>query len=199
MNLNKPKIKYLKKKIKFIKMKKIVFLLGLVLLPFLSNAQSYFDSLEDEDDVTAVVVNKEMFKLMSKIDIDTDDKEAQEYISLIKNLDDLKVFVSKKSSMSSKMNNMMNQYLKKANLKELMRVKDKETNVKFYFKQGSNEDKVAELLMFVSGMKDVKVNGGEVETVLLSLTGDIDLKQISKLTKEMNIPGGEHLKKAEKK
>ena len=117
----------------------------------------------------------------------------------IKNLDDLKVFVSDNASMSSKMKNMMTQYLKKANLKELMRVKYNDTNVRFYFKQGSNEDKVAELLMFVSGIKDVKVKGDEVETVLLSLTGDIDLKQISKLTKEMNIPGGEHLKKAEKK
>lgn len=180
-------------------MKKIILLFGLVLLPFLGNSQSYFDSLEDEEGVTAVVVNKEMFKLMSKIEIDTQDPEAKEYISLIKNLDDLKVFVSDNASMSSKMKNMMTQYLKKANLKELMRVKDNDTNVRFYFKQGSNEDKVAELLMFVSGIKDVKVKGDEVETVLLSLTGDIDLKQISKLTKEMNIPGGEHLKKAEKK
>lgn len=180
-------------------MKKIALILGLIMLPLVTNAQNYFDSLEDHDDVTAVVVNKNMFKLMSKIDIDTDDPEAQEYINLIKNIDDLKVFVSKKKEVSAKMASMMSKYLKKANLQELMRVKDKDVNVKFYFKQGSNEDKVAELLMFVSGIKDVNVNGGNVETVLLTLTGDIDLKQISKLTNEMNIPGGKHLKKAEKK
>ncbi|MFD0962964.1 DUF4252 domain-containing protein [Pseudofulvibacter geojedonensis] len=180
-------------------MKKLILLLGLVLLPLVTNAQNYFDSLEENDDVTAIVVNKNMFKLMSKIDIDTDDPEAQEYISLIKNIDDLKVFVSKKPDVSAKMHDMMNQYRKKANLEELMRVKDKDANVKFYFKQGSNEDKVAELLMFVTGINDVNVNGGNVETVLLSLTGDIDLKQISKLTNEMDLPGGKHLKKAEKK
>lgn len=180
-------------------MKKIILLLGLMVLPLITNAQSYFDSLEDHDDVTAIVVNKNMFKLMSKIDIDTDDAEAKEYLNLIKNIDDLKVFVSKKPGVTTKMKNMVDQYLKKANLEELMRVKDKDANVKFYFKQGSNQDKVAELLMFVSGIKDVNVNGGNVETVLLSLTGDIDLKQISKLTNEMDLPGGKHLKKAEKK
>jgi hypothetical protein len=170
------------RKIKLKKMKKIILLLGLMVLPLITNAQSYFDSLEDHDDVTAIVVNKNMFKLMSKIDIDTDDPEAKEYLNIIKNIDDLKVFVSKKPGVTTKMKNMVDQYLKKANLEELMRVKDKDVNVKFYFKQGSNEDKVAELLMFVSGIKDVNVNGGNVETVLLTLTGDIDLKQISKLT-----------------
>ena len=35
----------------------------------------------------------------------------------------------------------------------------------------------------------------EFETVVVSLTGDIDLNQISKLTQKMNIQGGEHLEK----
>jgi hypothetical protein len=34
--------------------------------------------------------------------------------------------------------------------------------------------------------------------VIISLTGEIDLKQISKLTEKMNLPGGEHLEKANK-
>ena len=61
--------------------------------------------------------------------------------------------------------------------------------------------------MFVSGLKEmtkgqnIKINGEkrEIETVVLSLTGDIDLRQISKLTNQMNMPGGEQLKKANKK
>lgn len=180
-------------------MKKIILLFGLVLLPFLGNSQSYFDSLEDEEDVTSMIANKDMFRLLSNIDLDSSDPEAKEYIKLVESIEKISFFVSKNKTVSLKMQNMMSQYLKKANLKELMRVKDKDANVKFYYKQGSSENKVAELLMFVTGINNVNVNGGEVETVLLSLLGDIDLKQISKLTKEMNIPGGEHLKKAEKK
>jgi hypothetical protein len=53
--------------------------------------------------------------------------------------------------------------------------------------------------MLVSGMKnvDIEVNGRKFETVLLSLTGDIDLSKIGSLTRKMNLP--DELKKAGKK
>ncbi len=84
----------------------------------------------------------------------------------------------------------VNKYLKKSSLEELMRVKDKDVNVKFYIKNGKHKDHVTELLMFVSGMKnmDVDVNGRKFETVLVSMTGDIDLNKIGALTKKMNLP-----------
>jgi hypothetical protein len=201
MNLKILKIKFLNQinnQLKTSKMKKVILILGMALLPILTNAQSYFDTLEDQDGITSVIVDANMFNLMSKIDVSTDDPEANEYINLIKNITSLKVFVSKNSANTSKMQSMMNSYLKKTSLQELMRVKDGDTNVKFYMKEGSNSNKVSELLMFVKG-SDLKVDGKEIETVLLSLTGDFDLKQVSKLTKEMNIPGGEHLKKAKRK
>jgi len=43
--------------------------------------------------------------------------------------------------------------------------------------------------MFINATEDGKKQG-----VIVSLTGNIDLKNISKLTAKMNIPGGEHLK-----
>ena len=80
-----------------------------------------------------------------------------------------------------------------------MRIKDKDANVKFYIKSGKDDDHVSELLMFVTGMKnvDVDIDGRKFETVLLSLTGDIDLNKINSLTKKMNLP--EELNKAGKK
>ena len=174
-------------------MKKLVVLIAVVMLPLVTSAQDFFDSLEDNESVTSLVVNKNMFKLMSKIDVSTDDPEAKEYLNLIKNIDNLKVFATEKGAASDKMQRMMTQYLKKANLQELMRVKDEGTNVKFYMKEGSTPEKVSELLMFVKGTS-INMKGGKIETVLLSLTGDIDLKQVSKLTEKMDIPGGKHLK-----
>ena len=59
--------------------------------------------------------------------------------------------------------------------------------------------------MLVTGLKDrkelqdVDLNGHKVETVLLSLTGDIDLKKIATLTEKMNLPGGSQLGKASNK
>ena len=178
-------------------MKKISILFILILLPLFSNAQNYFDSLEDQDGVSSVIVSANMFNLMSKIDVNTKDQEAKDFLKLIKSITNLKVFVAKNKAKATQMEKMVNSYLKKTNLQELMRVKDDGTNVKFFIKEGSTPDKVAELLMFVKGT-DAVVNGKKVETVLLSLTGDFDLKQVSKLTKKMNIPGGEHLKEAKK-
>jgi hypothetical protein len=44
------------------------------------------------------------------------------------------------------------------------------------------------------------IEGGpkDKETVLMILTGDFDLNDISILTEKMNLPGGEDLKKASK-
>jgi hypothetical protein len=87
-------------------------------------------------------------------------------------------------------------------LEELMEVKDDGTEVKFYVKEGKDADHVKELLIFVNGLDKVmddkiEINGKtrKIETVVVSLTGDIDLNEISKLTDKMNIPGGKHLNK----
>ena len=84
----------------------------------------------------------------------------------------------------------MEKYLKSSSLQELMRVKDKDANVKFYIKSGKDEDHVSELLMFVTGIQNgnVQINDRKFETVLLSLTGDIDLNKIGSLTQKMNLP-----------
>jgi hypothetical protein len=187
-------------------MKKLVLILAIAILPVASFAQSIFDQFEDLDGVTSVVVNQNMFKLLSKIDVETNDPESQDYINMIQNLTSLKVLTTGDEVISAKMKSEVDRYLNKAKLQELMRVKDGDQTVKFYIKEGKNEDHVSELLMFITGLKevtkdaDVTINGQkrEFETVLLTLTGDIDLKQISKLTNQMDIPGGNQLEKAGK-
>jgi len=92
------------------------------------------------------------------------------------------------------MEDEVNKYLKNTNLEELMRVKDGDSNVKIYVKEGKSDAYVKELFMFVKDGGD----NSSGETVIISLTGDIELSQIAKLTQKMNIPGGEHLEKVEK-
>ena len=67
-------------------MKKLVMLIALVCLPLMASAQGIFDRYEDEKDVTSVVVTKNMFKLLAKIDIESDDAEVQEYMDMVNNL-----------------------------------------------------------------------------------------------------------------
>ncbi|MGB5437430.1 MAG: DUF4252 domain-containing protein [Maribacter sp.] len=171
-------------------MKNIIILIALAVLPTLGFSQSAFDKYEDLDNVSAVVVNQSMFRLLSNIDVEVDDPEAKDFMDIAKSLKNLKVFITEDKGISGDMMKTMNQYLKSAKLEELMRVKDKDANVKFYIKEGKDENHVSELLMFVTGIDkvDVEVNGRKFETVLLSLTGDIDLRKIGSLTKKMNLP-----------
>jgi hypothetical protein len=180
-------------------MKKYIVITILTLAPFFGFSQSVFDKYEDLDDVTSVVINKNMFNLLMKMDVDVDDPEAKEFMDIAKSLNGLKVFVTESTKVSSDMQATVDRYLKSSSLQELMRVKDKDANVKFYIKNGKDDDHVSELLMFITGIKntDVSINDRQIETVLLTLTGEIDLTKIGSLTKKMNLP--EELNKAEKK
>jgi len=197
MNLKQQRKKFLTVT-KLDKMKKKIIIALIAFLPFLGLSQSLFDKYEDLDNVSAVVINESMFRLLSKINVEVDDKEAQDFMDIAQNLKNLRVFITEDKKVSLDMESTMEKYLKSASLQELMRVKDKDANVKFYIKSGKDEDHVSELLMFVTGIKnmDVEIDNRKIETVLLSLTGDIDLNKIGSLTKKMNLP--EELNKAGK-
>ncbi|WP_442787503.1 DUF4252 domain-containing protein [Flavobacterium suncheonense] len=174
-------------------MKKLFLTLVIALSSTVIFAQSAFDKYDGQDNVTSVIVNKKMFELMSKVKVDASDKEAQAYMSLLKKLDNLKVFTTNSSKTASEMKSTVGSYLKSNPLDELMRVNDSGKKVNIYVKSGATSSQVKELLMFIEG---VNVKGNE--TVLLSLTGNFDLDEISALTKKMKLPGGDSLKKASK-
>lgn len=179
--------------------KKIILGLMLAMLPLFTFAQSSFDEFEDMEDVSTVVVTKKAFELMAKFDVSSESPEAKEYMNMIQNLNSLRVFATENAGIASKMKAKVNSYLKSSKLSELMRVKDKDGNVKIYIKEGRDADHVSELFMFVEGIS--KHMGGEErkpEAVIVSITGDIDLNKISELTSKMNIQGGEHLKNVKK-
>lgn len=183
-----------KLKTKFLKlnsMKKNIILFALFLIPYLSFAQNAFDKYDGQDNVSSVVVNKKMFELMSKVKMES--KEDQAYLNLIKKLDNLKVYKTSSTRISTDMRSTVDKYLSNANLEELMRVNENGKNAKIYVKS-SGGNNVKELLMFIEG-SGAKGN----ESILMSLTGDFDLNEISLLTKKMNLPGGEELNKASKK
>lgn len=175
-------------------MKKVLILLALIAIPFASNAQGIFDSFENEKDVTSVIVTKNMFKLLSKMDLDSSDPEAKEYLDMVNNLENIKIFTTDNPEVAKRMSATVVSYIKSSgSLSELMRVKDDGQNIKFYSKEGKNENFVSELLMHLDGVVD-----GSPMTVVMSITGNIDLKQIGKLTEELNVPGSTQLKNVKK-
>ncbi len=158
-------------------MKKIVTLFAIIFVSNLSFGQSLFDKLEDLDEVSAVVVNKDAFEILSEFK-GTEDNEAMEVFKMIQDLQELKVFSTENTSVAAQMESMVKTAVSKSNLTELMRVKDKDSRVKIYVKTTKNKDFVSEVLMFV---KDKNANGGAPESVIVSLTGNIDIKKMSKL------------------
>ncbi|MCZ8196809.1 MAG: DUF4252 domain-containing protein [Flavobacterium sp.] len=172
-------------------MKKVILIIAFVFVSNTFFGQAAFDKFDGQDDVTSIIVNKKMFELMSKVKMEASDKQAQQYLSLIKKLDNLKVFTTSSTRATAEMKAAAEKYTKTGGLEELMRVNDGGKNIKIMVKSGASDSQIKELLMFIDGSK-------ANETVLMSLTGNFDLDELSVLTDKMKIPGGEDLKKATK-
>jgi RNase H-fold protein (predicted Holliday junction resolvase) len=170
-------------------MKKLILVAVVILTTNTFFGQTVFDKFDGQEGITSVVVNQKMFSLLSKMDVK--DKETQQYVNLIKKLDNLKVFVTDSDKKSDEMKAVSDKYIKSSSLEELMRVNEKGKSVKIYVKSGATESQIKELLMFIEG-------SGKEETVLMSLTGNFDLDELSVLTDKMKLPGGDDLKKASK-
>jgi hypothetical protein len=174
-------------------MSKIITYLLVFVTFFISQimlSQSVFDKFDGPDDVKTIIVNKKMFEMMSKVK--ANDKETQQYVNLLKKLDNLKVFTSSSPKQIVEMRSTAEKYLKTSGMVELMRVSDGGKNVKIYMRSGATENSIKELFMFIEG------NTRDNETILFSLTGNFNLDEISALTEQMNLPGGDDLKKASK-
>ncbi len=174
-------------------MNKLVITLLLALAPFFLQSQN-FDKYEDMKDVEAMVMTSKMFKMLAKVDLSDNDPEAREYMKLIENLDRIQIYKSSNSRIMTQMAADVKSYLQKGSLEELMRINDKGQNIKFYSLPGKNDNYVKELFMYLEGSE-----GDKPMSIILSITGEIDLSQLSKLTSDLKVPGAEELKKANKK
>lgn len=172
-------------------MKKILLTSIFIMTATFGFSQSVFDKYENESSVSAMVINKSMFSLLAKFEVVAEDKETKDFIDIAKSIKSLKVFSTTDKQVAQDMSNDVTQYLKASKLTELMRFTDQKTQIKFYVKEGRDDDHVEELLMFVTGVSEIEkidINGRTIETILLSLTGDIDLNKINALITKMNLP-----------
>ena len=179
----------------------IVFVMAVMLTPLTGMAQKdVFEKYSDNSDVTYVSIKPKMFQMIAKMGINVDDAEAKAYMDMVKSITSFKTMITDNKEIAADLGKWVKS--RSSSLEELMEVKDDGTNVNFYIKEGKDADHVKELLIFVNGVdkfmeEGIEVGGKErkIETVVVSLTGDIDLNEISKLTDKMNIPGGKHLEK----
>jgi hypothetical protein len=167
-------------------------------LPLVTFGQNIFEKYADNEEVAYVSIKPRMFKMLATMGLDSDDPEAKEFLKMVNSITSFKTIATSNVKISADIQKWVG---KRSNdLEELMEVREGSSRMMFYVKSGNSDTQVKELLMFITGIQDkVKIDQTEINTVVVSLTGDIDLNQISKLTSKMDIPGGEHLKDAKKR
>ena len=71
-----------------------------------------------------------------------------------------------------------------------MSVRESDTDLNVYVKEGEVEGMLKSLLMFSKGVSnavpEAKIQGSKIEAVLLLIEGDIELDKIAKLISKMN-------------
>ena len=66
--------------------KHLLFLVVFTLTSLATYSQSIFDKYASKDEVTSVVISENMFKLFANMQLVVDDKEAQDFIDIAKNV-----------------------------------------------------------------------------------------------------------------
>ena len=163
----------------------VTLLMAILLVPLTSMAQDIFAKYDGNLDVTYVDIKPKMFQILAKMDVKVDDPEAQDYIEMVNSVTSLRAVITGKESISTDIATWVKSRSK--DLEELMEIRDDGTVVKFFVKDGKDEDHVSELLIFVNGISnqmnntDAKTNGKKrnIETVVVSLTGNIDLTKLN--------------------
>ncbi|HBH24525.1 MAG TPA: hypothetical protein DDY13_14020 [Cytophagales bacterium] len=167
------------------KMKKLSAILLLSVMSTVAFAQNdvitkLFDKYYDDENFTKVSVTSKMFELFTEVEPgDEDEKEILEAISKLKGL---KVLVADSIGNSRQLFDQSVKDVKKAGYEELMQVKDAKEDLEFLISE--SDGIIDELVMIV---------GGHKQFVILSLFGEIDLKQMSKLSKSMRVTGMKYL------
>ncbi|MFK7951541.1 MAG: DUF4252 domain-containing protein [Ekhidna sp.] len=160
----------------------IVFLgLGIVSLAQGTVVGKYMDKYAGDETFTKVSVSSKMFSLFTEMDGSTQDEK--EFLDVISKIKGMKAVVSEKVSDPKELYSSAITDVNKAGYEELMTVTDAEENVQISIKEKGG---VIEELILVAG--------GKEKFAMLSLYGEIDLKQISKLASMMRVSGMEHLK-----
>jgi len=171
-------------------MKKLIILFSLILTAS-GFAQSLFDKYEDIDQVSSVIVTDEMFKLLKEIEPES--TEAKEEISMLSELTGLKVFSTEDQKVADQMLLDTNRYISSKKMTELMRINDPDANVKFYIVKGAQPHIAKELIMILKSKKPT-----QKKTVIMLITGQVDLKKLSKLNKKVKIIDSKYLEEVEK-
>ncbi|MCH2199202.1 MAG: DUF4252 domain-containing protein [Flavobacteriales bacterium] len=168
---------------------KYVITLCLMAFSLVTFAQSavteYFSDYQEDDRFTQISVSGKMFELMTHIEGET--KEEEEMLKAISDLDAMKMVVCDNCENGYA---MYKDALKRfgSSYAELLRVENKDDNFTFLIRE--KDGMVTELVM---------IGHGTEEFIIMSLAGNIDLNQVARIGRAVDINGLEQLEHMDNK
>lgn len=145
----------------------------------------FFNKYATDESFTQVTVSGKMFSLFTNMEAET--AEDKEVLNAISKLKGLRILAKDDTRNARELYKEAFSLIPSADYEELMSVRDDNKDMKFMIRE--NGGKISELLM---------VMGGTDEFMVLSVFGDIDLKQISRIGRKMNVSGLDKLENMDK-
>lgn len=162
----------------------MVFIFPLLVFSQHHAVNKLFEKYAGKEGFTTVYISRNLFKMVGEMNLD--DPDINE---LVDKLETIKILVSDSEFINEEGINFYDEIMTGLTIDEydeLLVVKEKDKDINFLSKEKNGI--IVELLLVV---------GGKDENVLISITGSIDLKHISKLASSMKGTGMEHLNKLE--
>lgn len=170
-------------------MKKNILLAAAMMMSFVTFSQDvierYFKDMNNDEQVTKVSISSKMFELF--MHIDSQEESEKDLLETVSKLKGMKILIKEEVANGEQ---LYKSAIKKPNAdyEVLMTVEDDDEDLTFFIREENGI--ITELVM---------IAGGKENFVLLSLIGEIDLNQIAKLSRSMNIEGMDNLEKIEQR
>jgi len=173
-------------------MKKVIVILSAMMFSVAAMAQNdavtkFFSKYQNDESFTYANISSKMFSMFTNMEVE--DKDDQDVLNAISKLKGLRVLQKDDARNARELYKEAMSLIPTKEYEELMSVRDQDKDMKFYVREISS-GKIGELLMIM---------GGNDEFMVLTLFGEIDLKQVGKLGRKMDIDGLNKLEKLDEK
>lgn len=167
----------------------IIVIIGILLY---SNAFSqddvitkYFSEYERRDDFTTIIITSKMFQLIAQI---PESEDEEDVMNVIRKLNGLKILTSSEYPQRADLSKKAVKIISEQGFEELMIIKEGEEEIKFLIHEEKGH--ISEFVMLIAEDDDG-------DFFLMTMTGNLQLEDISRLSKTLDIDGFEHLDKVD--
>ena len=175
-------------KSKIVKLFAIVVFLMPALLPAQTTIDNLYEKYAGQKGFTSINISPEMFKMLASLD-SGDKAEVDEEEQMLSQLTGLKMLIYEPGDgVKNDFTNEVKSTIQMKDYSELMSVDSEDETVKFLVKKAPN-NKFSEMLMIVLSND---------ETLVMSMTGNLDMATISSISKSLDIQGMDKLEELDK-